>query len=82
MLSGWLERHAGSVKVIPVARFAPGSTRNILHHSLNKPIVEFVDNQKKSIIFASLEGALAQLARASRWQCEGHRFDSDMLHLK
>ena len=25
-------------------------------------------------------GALAQLARASRWQCEGHRFDSDMLH--
>lgn len=26
------------------------------------------------------EGALAQLARASRWQCEGHRFDSDMLH--
>lgn len=27
-------------------------------------------------------GALAQLARALRWQCRGHRFDSDMLHRK
>ena len=25
-------------------------------------------------------GALAQLARALRWQCRGHRFESDMLH--
>lgn len=25
-------------------------------------------------------GALAQLARALRWQRRGHRFDSDMLH--
>ena len=25
-------------------------------------------------------GALAQLARASRWQREGHRFESDMFH--
>lgn len=38
-------------------------------------------NFNKSTIFATLKGALAQLARASRWQCEGHRFDSDMLHL-
>ncbi len=26
-------------------------------------------------------GALAQLARALRWQRRGHRFDSDMLHI-
>lgn len=27
-------------------------------------------------------GALAQLARALRWQRRGHRFESDMLHIK
>src|SRR5699024_1382577 len=25
-------------------------------------------------------GGLAQLARALRWQCRGHRFESDILH--
>ena len=29
-----------------------------------------------------LEGGLAQLARASAWHVEGHRFDSDILHRK
>lgn len=32
------------------------------------------------IIFAAL-GELAQLARASRWQREGHRFEPGILHL-
>lgn len=27
-------------------------------------------------------GGLAQLARALRWQCRGHRFESDILHVK
>ena len=26
------------------------------------------------------KGALAQLARASAWHAEGHRFEPDMLH--
>lgn len=29
-----------------------------------------------------LWGGLAQLARAFDWQSKGHRFDSDILHLK
>lgn len=29
---------------------------------------------------SSLQGALAQLARAFDWQSKGHRFDSDILH--
>ena len=28
------------------------------------------------------DGGLAQLARAFDWQSKGHRFDSDILHLK
>jgi hypothetical protein len=27
-------------------------------------------------------GGLAQLARAFDWQSKGHRFDSDILHIK
>ena len=44
-------------------------------------------NEKENIlIFITLvinctpNGALAQLARALRWQRRGHRFESDMLH--
>ena len=44
-------------------------------------------NEKENIlIFITLvinctpNGALAQLARALRWQCRGHRFESDILH--
>lgn len=47
--------------------------------SSNFSILSFF-NLRISPIFAHFVGALAQLARASRWQCEGHRFDSDMLH--
>ena len=35
-----------------------------------KPVVHLI----------SCDGALAQLARASHWQCEGQRFKSAMLH--
>ena len=34
------------------------------------------------LIFLHPVGALAQLARAFDWQSRGHRFDSDMLHLR
>jgi hypothetical protein len=33
-------------------------------------------------IFVASKGGLAQLARAFDWQSKGHRFDSDILHLK
>lgn len=40
----------------------------------------------KKVIFAirrdGSQGALAQLARAPRWQRGGHQFESDMLHKK
>ena len=39
--------------------------------------------QMKNIyIFVASNGGLAQLARAFDWQSKGHRFDSDILHLK
>ena len=34
------------------------------------------------ITFAIRNGGLAQLARAFAWHARGHRFDSDILHLK
>ena len=37
---------------------------------------------KNILIFATSIGGLAQLARAFDWQSKGHRFDSDILHLK
>ncbi len=38
----------------------------------------FTDFKRNS----KLNGGLAQLARALRWQRRGHRFDSDILHKK
>jgi putative endonuclease len=35
-----------------------------------------------SLIFATLQGGLAQLARAFAWHAKGHRFDSGNLHPK
>ena len=36
----------------------------------------------KKILFQSLYGGLAQLARAPALHAGGHRFDSDILHVK
>ena len=36
--------------------------------------------KKRALFYTSFYGALAQLARASHWQCEGQRFESAMLH--
>jgi hypothetical protein len=33
-------------------------------------------------VACEINGGLAQLARASAWHVEGHRFDSDILHGK
>ena len=35
-----------------------------------------------SLIFAAVQGELAQLARALAWHARGRRFDSDILHLR
>ena len=39
-----------------------------------------LNNSCFSFKWFKIIGALAQLARALRWQRRGHRFDSDMLH--
>jgi hypothetical protein len=50
----------------------------------NRQILEDANSmQMKNIyIFVASKGGLAQLARAFDWQSKGHRFDSDILHLK
>jgi hypothetical protein len=35
---------------------------------------------EQNLLYLQAFGELAQLARASRWQREGRRFDSDILH--
>ena len=36
--------------------------------------------KKQAFLWSSIDGALAQLARALAWHARGHRFKSDMLH--
>lgn len=44
------------------------------------PVLFDLQNRRKVIFYENNRGALAQLARASHWQCEGQRFKSAMLH--
>ena len=46
---------------------------------LNAPFIKY---SNAPIFKLSLNGGLAQLARASALHAEGHRFDSDILHIK
>ena len=39
-------------------------------------------NLNKSLIFAPLNGDVAQLARALAWHARGRRFEPDLLHKK
>ena len=40
-----------------------------------------LDGSTITIVLFNLNGGLAQLARASALHAEGHRFDSDILHI-
>ena len=39
-----------------------------------------LQSKKQLIYYMTYHGAVAQLARASHWQCEGREFESLLLH--
>src|SRR5580698_8703838 len=68
--SAWLEHYTDNVGV---------SSSNLLGSTRDGCCRERV-GEKRGDDRLSRSGGLAQLARASALQAEGHRFDSDILH--